>query len=236
MPFVCIPGALALARNTFGVADLLDMRSSGVGMGISQVSCAVGLADGGLLYMYTTAPPKLKGNHAEEGRFGEEGSDALGLGLLLCTCTNLVIAWQTCCSRLMQRNQCCFWSRQPEPLSWWDVCLDEEAPGSSIVARYKHGQLSAALHSDRQSPPSPEQICVICLEEFSAEDDVAALCCAHQFHAGCIQAWLRKQASCPLRCEPAGALRHMHLRWTPAAPGQIAPEFSGLPLPHQIPP
>ncbi|XP_061376595.1 RING-H2 finger protein ATL8-like [Gastrolobium bilobum] len=40
--------------------------------------------------------------------------------------------------------------------------------------------------------------CAICLEEFTAGDDIRVLPhCRHGFHVGCIDAWLESHSSCP---------------------------------------
>ncbi|KAJ0253261.1 E3 ubiquitin-protein ligase MPSR1 [Hirschfeldia incana] len=40
--------------------------------------------------------------------------------------------------------------------------------------------------------------CVICLEEWKAEETVKEMPCKHRFHGGCIEKWLGLHGSCPV--------------------------------------
>jgi len=52
-----------------------------------------------------------------------------------------------------------------------------------------------------------DEACVICLERLVKGEEVAKLACEHCFHKHCLEAWVKKSASCPLRCELAGAIQ-----------------------------
>mmetsp|Transcript_11764 Transcript_11764/g.25530 ORF Transcript_11764/g.25530 Transcript_11764/m.25530 type:complete len:247 (+) Transcript_11764:60-800(+) len=60
---------------------------------------------------------------------------------------------------------------------------------------------------------STQQTCPICFTEFQGAAVLAQLPCGHCFHWACIDAWLSRSSSCPMRCsvsaadmsEPAGA-------------------------------
>lgn len=42
-----------------------------------------------------------------------------------------------------------------------------------------------------------EQCCAICLVEYEVGEDIRCLPCNHEFHKGCVDAWLGNNASCP---------------------------------------
>ena len=49
---------------------------------------------------------------------------------------------------------------------------------------------------------APELQCSVCLDIVAAGSAVKTLPCAHTFHAGCIDTWLMRRASCPCCREP----------------------------------
>lgn len=49
---------------------------------------------------------------------------------------------------------------------------------------------------------APELQCSVCLDAVAAGSTVKTLPCAHTFHAGCIDTWLMRRASCPCCREP----------------------------------
>uniref|UniRef100_A0A0D9VSG1 RING-type E3 ubiquitin transferase n=1 Tax=Leersia perrieri TaxID=77586 RepID=A0A0D9VSG1_9ORYZ len=46
--------------------------------------------------------------------------------------------------------------------------------------------------------PEDELTCSVCLEQVVAGDLLRSLPCLHQFHANCIDPWLRQQGTCPV--------------------------------------
>ena len=58
------------------------------------------------------------------------------------------------------------------------------------------------LPSSKLKDPSKldddKKSCVICLEEFKADDEVVSLYCLHLFHKTCIFEWLKGHDSCPI--------------------------------------
>ena len=44
------------------------------------------------------------------------------------------------------------------------------------------------------------QECVICMEEFKEQDEIAELKCdeRHYFHSKCLEDWLKRKLECPL--------------------------------------
>ncbi|KAK6227936.1 hypothetical protein SCA6_000276 [Theobroma cacao] len=53
-----------------------------------------------------------------------------------------------------------------------------------------------------------ELTCSICLEQVSVGDLIRSLPCLHQFHASCIDPWLRQQGTCPVCKFRAGSGWH----------------------------
>ncbi|OVA10267.1 zinc finger protein [Macleaya cordata] len=43
-----------------------------------------------------------------------------------------------------------------------------------------------------------DNICAVCMDEFSTEEEVTWLPCSHYFHENCILPWLRIRNTCPL--------------------------------------
>ncbi|BBN09811.1 E3 ubiquitin-protein ligase SDIR1 [Marchantia polymorpha subsp. ruderalis] len=56
---------------------------------------------------------------------------------------------------------------------------------------------SGALEATKQKYDE-ELTCTVCLEQVVDGELVRSLPCLHQFHAGCIDQWLRQQATCPV--------------------------------------
>ncbi|CAN6320519.1 unnamed protein product [Urochloa humidicola] len=53
--------------------------------------------------------------------------------------------------------------------------------------------------ADRTSKtPEDELTCSVCLEQVAVGDLLRSLPCLHQFHAICIDPWLRQQGTCPI--------------------------------------
>jgi len=43
-------------------------------------------------------------------------------------------------------------------------------------------------------------VCPICISDFNTEDRVRHLPCGHVFHTGCVDEWLSRASTCPMRC------------------------------------
>mmetsp|Transcript_40827 Transcript_40827/g.94707 ORF Transcript_40827/g.94707 Transcript_40827/m.94707 type:complete len:334 (-) Transcript_40827:396-1397(-) len=52
--------------------------------------------------------------------------------------------------------------------------------------------------------------CSICLEPFAVGDRLRQLSCRHEFHQVCVDTWLRRVPSCPLRCSTAQPASSLH--------------------------
>ncbi|XP_068669534.1 E3 ubiquitin-protein ligase SDIR1-like [Aristolochia californica] len=46
--------------------------------------------------------------------------------------------------------------------------------------------------------PDDELTCSVCLEQVNVGELIRSLPCPHQFHANCIDPWLRQQGTCPV--------------------------------------
>ncbi|KAE7996757.1 hypothetical protein FH972_001450 [Carpinus fangiana] len=53
--------------------------------------------------------------------------------------------------------------------------------------------------------PEDELTCSVCLEQVNAGELIRSLPCLHQFHANCIDPWLRQQGTCPVCKYRAGS-------------------------------
>jgi outer membrane lipoprotein SlyB len=64
-------------------------------------------------------------------------------------------------------------------------------------------QLIASIPTNRVEKDMPkDEKCCICLESFKKSDKCKTLPCMHGFHAGCVDQWLRTNASCPMCKHP----------------------------------
>jgi len=52
----------------------------------------------------------------------------------------------------------------------------------------------------RSHAPVTTAECYICLEDFAVGDRIRSLPCGHEFHCHCVDGWLNRAPSCPLRC------------------------------------
>ncbi|XP_058099317.1 E3 ubiquitin-protein ligase SDIR1 isoform X2 [Magnolia sinica] len=63
---------------------------------------------------------------------------------------------------------------------------------------------SSATMTEKKQPdgatkaPEDELTCSVCLEQVSMGELIRSLPCLHQFHANCIDPWLRQQGTCPV--------------------------------------
>lgn len=71
-----------------------------------------------------------------------------------------------------------------------------ENGSSSLSSEEKKQDVGAAAGSMKSS--DDELMCSVCLEQVSAGELIRSLPCMHQFHASCIDPWLRQQGTCPV--------------------------------------
>lgn len=50
---------------------------------------------------------------------------------------------------------------------------------------------------DTDEPNSTQQMCVVCLDEYTSDDRLRRLPCLHYFHVSCIDRWLNRSLLCP---------------------------------------
>ncbi|GAB4824439.1 E3 ubiquitin-protein ligase sdir1 [Ancistrocladus abbreviatus] len=79
--------------------------------------------------------------------------------------------------------------------------------GSEELSSLQQASSSSASTEAKQEPrrievsmkaPEDELTCTICLEQAKKGELVRTLPCLHQFHANCIDPWLRQQGTCPV--------------------------------------
>ncbi|KAI4299555.1 hypothetical protein L6164_033001 [Bauhinia variegata] len=71
-----------------------------------------------------------------------------------------------------------------------------QQPSSSTSAEQKKQDTPSAVGSMKAS--DDELTCSVCLEQVNVGDLLRSLPCLHQFHANCIDPWLRQQGTCPV--------------------------------------
>ena len=54
------------------------------------------------------------------------------------------------------------------------------------------------LHRWTRADGKEEACCSICLSDFENGDEVRTLPCSHQFHAACVDRWLKTNRACPV--------------------------------------
>ncbi|URE36126.1 E3 ubiquitin-protein ligase [Musa troglodytarum] len=85
----------------------------------------------------------------------------------------------------------------------------QHAPSSSISATEQKRQEGTKLDGNLKTPED-ELTCSVCLEQVSVGELVRSLPCLHQFHANCIDPWLRQQGTCPVCKHRVNSGWHAH--------------------------
>nr|GMC92815.1 E3 ubiquitin-protein ligase SDIR1 isoform X1 [Ipomoea batatas] len=70
----------------------------------------------------------------------------------------------------------------------------QQASSSSAEKKQEPPVNSAAV----AKPTDDELTCSVCLEQVNEGELIRSLPCLHQFHANCIDPWLRQQGTCPV--------------------------------------
>lgn len=74
---------------------------------------------------------------------------------------------------------------------------DDDRHGNDVCSRSKVISMDAALEEE-------ENVCSICLDEFTDEDPSAETRCGHGYHLQCIMQWAQRSRECPLCFEELG--------------------------------
>lgn len=82
------------------------------------------------------------------------------------------------------------------------VAAAESADDGAAAQAAKRGTGADAGAGNREEQVDDGETCAICLCPFEAGDDVKQLPCSHIYHPECIDAWLRRDATCPLCKQP----------------------------------
>jgi hypothetical protein len=80
-----------------------------------------------------------------------------------------------------------------------DEVFGEKALQEAIV-QSQRAHLANNLPREKYNAQQHRDIveCELCLEEYTAGDELMRLPCMHAFHAGCVSPWLQKAGSCPV--------------------------------------
>ncbi|KAJ8458790.1 hypothetical protein OPV22_031716 [Ensete ventricosum] len=85
----------------------------------------------------------------------------------------------------------------------------QQASSSSISATEQKRQEATKLDGNLKTPED-ELTCSVCLEQVNVGELVRSLPCLHQFHANCIDPWLRQQGTCPVCKHRVNSGWHAH--------------------------
>lgn len=77
--------------------------------------------------------------------------------------------------------------------------LTEQVVEHEAVARPRPLKLGNP-EDEEEALATFDPTCIICLSDFTFDDDIAQLPCGHAFHTECIGKWLSRSRRCPLRC------------------------------------
>ncbi|KAJ4822083.1 E3 ubiquitin-protein ligase sdir1 [Turnera subulata] len=75
-------------------------------------------------------------------------------------------------------------------------CASTQQASSSVPAEQKKQDTANVIRSMKAS--DDELTCTVCLEQANEGELIRTLPCLHQFHANCIDPWLRQQGTCPV--------------------------------------
>ncbi|KAB1217847.1 E3 ubiquitin-protein ligase SDIR1 [Morella rubra] len=76
----------------------------------------------------------------------------------------------------------------------------QQATSSGSAEKQDNANVSGSTKASED-----ELTCSVCLEQVNAGDLIRSLPCLHQFHANCIDPWLRQQGTCPVCKYRAGS-------------------------------
>nr|GMD02025.1 E3 ubiquitin-protein ligase SDIR1-like [Ipomoea batatas] len=76
--------------------------------------------------------------------------------------------------------------------------MTEEEINALPIHKYKKKQEPPVNSTAVAKPTEDELTCSVCLEQVNEGELIRSLPCLHQFHANCIDPWLRQQGTCPV--------------------------------------
>ncbi|CAD5166627.1 unnamed protein product [Musa acuminata subsp. malaccensis] len=99
--------------------------------------------------------------------------------------------------------------QRQDPILYLGGSVLQHASSSSISATEQKRQEGTKLDGNLKTPED-ELTCSVCLEQVNVGELVRSLPCLHQFHANCIDPWLRQQGTCPVCKHRVNSGWHAH--------------------------
>nr|QOE77906.1 E3 ubiquitin-protein ligase [Coptis chinensis] len=79
-----------------------------------------------------------------------------------------------------------------------DGASRQQVSSSSSIVEYKQKNQDITREDGNVKSSEDELTCSVCLEQVNVGELIRSLPCLHQFHANCIDPWLRQQGTCPV--------------------------------------
>ncbi|EPS70600.1 hypothetical protein M569_04161, partial [Genlisea aurea] len=80
----------------------------------------------------------------------------------------------------------------------FQTCEDEEARSGFVAGKMIPLETSTSSAANQRILLPEDAECCICLTPYDDGAELDALPCSHHYHSGCIEKWLRMNATCPL--------------------------------------
>ncbi|XP_031472807.1 probable E3 ubiquitin-protein ligase RHC2A [Nymphaea colorata] len=90
-----------------------------------------------------------------------------------------------------------FFLAETEDLAAGDSLFAYEPPPAP-ASKASVDALERKKVDDQEEEISEQKMCVVCQDEVGRGDCLAKMPCSHEFHEGCILAWLKRAHSCPV--------------------------------------
>ncbi|XP_017628636.1 putative RING-H2 finger protein ATL21B [Gossypium arboreum] len=121
--------------------------------------------------------------------------------IILAVSVFFIVGLVICISRM----KCCLHKRRntnTETFTYGSTIIQSDAVKKDLDQRVIEMYPTMVVGGSRELPDPNDAICSICLVEYQAKDTLKTIpSCMHYFHAICVDEWLKRNATCPLRRE-----------------------------------